>query len=44
MIIENIKGTWVISDLIGGYLRTEKYIFYTKREAIKLFKRKYENK
>ena len=42
--IENINGMWVISALIGGYLKTEKYIFYSKREAIKLFKKQYGNK
>lgn len=42
--IENINGMWVISALIDGYLITEKYAFFTKREAIKLFKMKYRKR
>lgn len=29
---------WLISDVIDGYLVTRKYFFYTKKEAIALFK------
>lgn len=32
------SGMIVISDFIGGYLVTRRYIGYTKREAIKLFR------
>ena len=39
MIVErNHEGYWVISEVIGGYLETRKYLYYTKREAIKRFK------
>jgi hypothetical protein len=31
------SGMIVISDFIGGYLVTRRYIGYTKHEAIKLF-------
>ena len=37
-IDKNAEGAWRISDIIGGYLVTKVYYFYTKREAIKLFK------
>lgn len=40
MIVEkNEEGAWVIYDSIGGYLVTRRYYFYTKREAVRLFKR-----
>ena len=39
MIIEkNYEGAWVISDIIGGYRVCHRYYFYTKREAVRLFK------
>lgn len=37
-IEKNSEGAWVISDLVGGYFVTQRYYFYTKREAIKLFR------
>jgi hypothetical protein len=40
MIIEkNIYGYWVISDLIKGYRIERKYLYYTKKDAIKMFKK-----
>ena len=36
---KTINGTIVISDIINGYLVTEKYIGYTETQAIKLFKK-----
>jgi len=39
MIIErNHAGAWVISDIIGGYRVSQTYYYYTKREAIRLFR------
>ena len=39
MIIDkNNEGAWRISETINGYLETKVYYFYTKRQAIKLFK------
>lgn len=44
MIVEkNREGAWVVSDSIGGYLVTRRYYFYTKREAVRLFKREVSN-
>ena len=37
-IDKNTEGAWRVSDIIGGYLVTKVYYFYTKREAIKQFK------
>jgi hypothetical protein len=37
-IDKNNEGAWRISDIIGGYLVTRTYYFYTKREAIAKFK------
>jgi hypothetical protein len=37
-IDKNTEGAWRVSDIIGGYLVTKVYYFYTKREAIKRFK------
>ena len=40
MIVEKAypSGAWVISDTIEGEAVTQTYFFYTKREAIRLFK------
>ena len=35
---KNAEGAWRVSDIVGGYLVTRVYYFYTKREAIKRFK------
>ena len=37
-ISKNVYGYWVISDMVGGYRIERKYIGYTKKEAIRLFK------
>jgi hypothetical protein len=37
-INKNTEGYWVVSDVIGGYLVTRKYLYYTKREAIRMFR------
>ena len=40
MIIDkNIEGAWVIRDIINGYWEKQIYYFYTKKEAIKLFRK-----
>jgi hypothetical protein len=45
MIIDkNNQGAWRISDIINGYWVTEVYYFYTKRNAIKLYKEEHYNK
>ena len=38
MTVENHNGYWIISDVINGYLVTEKYMYYTKKQSIKMFK------
>jgi hypothetical protein len=44
MIIDkNREGAWRICENINGYLETKVYYFYTKKEAIKLF-REYRRK
>lgn len=37
-ITKNNEGAWVVSDIVAGYLITRRYYFYTKREALALFK------
>lgn len=40
MTIErNHEGAYVISDIIAGYLVTKRYYGYTKREAIRMFRK-----
>ena len=40
MIIEkNMEGAWLVSETIDGYLETKAYYFYTKKQAVKLFKK-----
>ena len=40
MIIDkNMEGAWVIRDIINGYWEKQIYYFYTKKEAIKLFRK-----
>ena len=40
MIVEkNRGGYWVISDIIAEKQIMKKYLYYTKREAIRLFKK-----
>ena len=39
MIIDrNKEGAWRISEVINEHLETRVYYFYTKREALRLFK------
>jgi len=45
MIIDkNREGAWRITDIIDGYWVTKVYYYYTKKEAIELFKQLYEDK
>ena len=37
-IEKNSEGAWVISETVRGYLVTQRYYFYTKREAVRLFR------
>ncbi len=40
MIIEKNKyGAYVISDIVKGYWVHQQYYFYTKKDAIKLFRK-----
>ena len=40
MIAEkNYEGAWVVSDIVGGYLVTRRYYYYSKREALAMFRR-----
>jgi len=34
---DEIRACWVISDIIGGYMVTRRYYYYTKKEAIDAF-------
>ncbi len=38
-IRKNKNGYWVISDIMKGYFIEKKYLYYTKKEAIQLFKK-----
>ena len=40
-IDKNNEGAWRICENINGYFETKVYYFYTKKEAMKLF-RKYK--
>jgi hypothetical protein len=37
-IDKNLEGAWRICENINGYLETQVYYFYTKKDAIKKFK------
>ena len=39
MYIKQYHGWIIISDIINGYYTTRKYMYYTKREAIAMFKK-----
>ena len=41
-IDKNNEGAWRISDIIDDQLIMEVYYYYTKKEAIQLFKLQYE--
>ncbi len=33
------EGAWRVSAIVGGYLITRRYIGYTRREAVAMFRR-----
>jgi hypothetical protein len=37
-VTKNIRGYWVISEVVDGYLEQRTYIGYTRKEAIAMFK------
>jgi hypothetical protein len=37
-IDKNREGAWRVSDIVAGYLVTRTYYFYTKKEAVRLFR------
>lgn len=37
-VYKDHKGAWCISAIVNGHLVQRQYFFYTKREAIRLFK------
>lgn len=39
IIDKNNEGAWRICDIVNGYWETRVYYFYTKREAIRLFRK-----
>lgn len=41
-IDKNNEGAWRISDVINNHLITKVYYYYTKKEAMQLFKLQYE--
>ena len=36
---KSFQGAWVVWDIVGGYLVTRQYFGYSKREAMRAFKR-----
>ena len=43
LINKNVNGYIVISDIVNGYIVTRKYMYYTTKQAKKLFKNEIEN-
>jgi hypothetical protein len=44
LIDKNKEGAWRIKDIINGYWETRLYYFYTKKEALELFKEEFKNR
>lgn len=44
MTIESKNGYIIISTTVNGYLVTEKYLYYSMNESVKMFKEKYNLK
>jgi len=42
IVKKNVNGYWIISDIINGYSLQRTYIYYNKKQAIKLFKQESE--
>lgn len=34
---KNIRGAWLLSAIVGGYLTSRQFYGYTKKEATRLF-------
>ena len=43
-IDKNMQGAWRITDIINNNPITKVYYYYTKREAVQLFKQQYRGK
>jgi len=43
-IAKNLQGAWVISDIVNGFYVSRAYFYYTKKEAIRLFKQETKKK
>lgn len=43
-IDKNAEGAWRVSDIVSGYLVTRTYYFYTKKEAVRLFREEMKGK
>jgi hypothetical protein len=37
-IEKNKEGAWVVSDIVGGYWVSRRYYYYTKRQALAMFR------
>lgn len=42
IVERNQYGAWVVYDDVGGRLVTEQYYYYTKREAVRLFRLRHD--
>ena len=36
-----ISGAWEVSDIIDGYRTSRTYLGYTKREAVRMFRKEF---
>lgn len=44
LIDKNKEGAWRIKDIINGNWETRLYYFYTKKEALELFKEEFKTR
>ena len=44
LINKNKEGAWRITDIINGSWETRLYYFYTKKEALELFKEEFKTR
>ena len=44
LINKNKEGAWRIKDIINGNWETRLYYFYTKKEALELFKEEFKTR
>jgi hypothetical protein len=40
-IEKTFQGAWRVSAIIGGWRYSKQYFYYTKREAVELFKEEF---